>query len=184
MSERENKRIIGASLVVVAILLVVVAILINITNGDTTGDITVSGSSSVTGIKCIDTKVLHPVFADVQPISHTNTIVANFVSNKLSSIMYKYEGIYKSEEEASNAKVLAEADYNLILANEYGAKIDVFSHTFMTDGTKLLLTIADNTNEMTSKTSSYFLLDIQSNFPSTLEELQSAYESGGFSCVR
>ena len=183
MGEYEKKRIIGTSFLIIAFVLIAIAVIFNLTNGNTTGDITVSGSDKVTGIKCIDTKLAHPVFADVQPVSRTNTITANFTNNRLSSITYKYDGIYHSGDEASNARVLAEADYNLILANEYGVKIDIFSHLFMTDGEKMTLTITDDANKVTSKTAPYFLLDTRAGFPNTLKELQTAYEVKGFSCV-
>ena len=164
-------------------MLIVIVLIINLVSSNTTGEVTISGNASVVGVKCVDDKLAHPVFADVQPLSHTNAVTATFPRDKLSSITYKYDGIYRSKDEASNARVLAEADYNLILANEYDAKIDIFSHLFMTDDTKLTLTITDNANKVTSRTAPYLLLDTQTAFPKTLEELRAAYETKGFSCV-
>lgn len=183
MGKNRKKKVIWASLLISIVVSAIIALVVISLNGNTTGDITVSGSGTMMGLKCTDTTLIHPVFADIQPVSHTNTITVNFVGNDLSSIMYRYDGIYRSEEEAANARVLAEADYNLILANEYDTKIDVFSHSFMTDGEKMALTITDNADKVTPRTAPYFLLDTSTEFPRTLDELRSAYEAKGFSCV-
>lgn len=181
MKKIAKEKMAGLLFLVIALLLVIIAIANFIAS--TTGEITVNGSDSMAGLKCTDTKIRHPVFADVQPLSFTNTVTAVFHNDKLSSIMYRYDGVYQSESEASEARVLAEADYNLILANEYGAKNDIFTHTFMTNGTKLALTIADNANKTTSATAPYFLLNSLDSFPNTLETLQEVYEKRGFSCA-
>lgn len=182
MGENGKKRIIWVSLLILVVILVVIAVVVILLNGNTTGDVTVSSGGAIIGVKCTDTELMHPVFADVQPVSHTNTITANFVGNDLSSIMYRYDGAYRSEDEASHARVMAEADYNLILANEYDVKIDVFSHSFMTDDEKMALTITSDADKVTPRTAPYFLLDALTEFPKTLDELRTAYEAKGFFC--
>lgn len=183
MGKNGKKKAIWASLLILIVISAVIAVVVILLNGSTTGDVTVSSSGAIIGIKCTDTELTHPVFVDMQPVSHTNIITANFVGDDLSSIMYRYDGVYQSEDEASHARVLAEADYNLILANEYDAKIDVFSHSFMTDSEKMALTITGNADKVTSRTAPYFLLDALTEFPKTLDELRTAYDAKGFSCV-
>lgn len=183
MSRHGREKTIGGLFLMVSILLIVIIIAINVNNSNTTGDITVSGNEMVAGIKCIDTELQHPVFEDIRPIARVNTITATFINDNLSSIMYRYDGTYQSENEAKDAKVMAEADYNLILANEYGVKINIFTHTFMSDKEKVSLVVTDNSNKVTSRTAPYFLLDSSTEFPNTLEALQKAYEAKGFSCT-
>lgn len=182
MGKNGKKKAIWASLLILVVVSAVIAVVVILFNGSTTGDVMVSSSNIMTGVKCIDTELMHPVFADVQPVSHANTITANFVGGDLSSIMYRYDGVYQSEDEASHARVLAEADYNLILANDYGEKIDIFTHSFMADGAKISLTVSSNANKITSKTAPYFLLDRTDSFPKTLNGLKAAYEAKGLSC--
>lgn len=173
---------VGVLFCVVAVLILVVIIIMNITNGEKTGDITVSGSAKMVGLKCEDTVLKHPVFIDVKPISQKNKIMANFANDRLSTITYQYDGIYSSEEATERARVEAEADYNLILANNYGEQVDVFSHSFMSDGDKLSLTITAKADKVGSRTAPYFLLDNTDSFPKSLEVMREAYEAKGFSC--
>lgn len=182
MSKTEKKKLIGVLLVIAAVVMSVIVIMVNLATGSTTGDVTISGDGSMSGIKCTDVTLMHPAFADVQPVSHNNTITANFVDDTLSSIMYRYDGIYQSEEEAANARVLAEADYNLILANEYHVPIDIFTHSFMTDGVRISLTVSSGADKVTSSTAPYFLLEQTNSFPKTLDELKAAYGAKGMSC--
>lgn len=183
MGKTKNMKIIGGLLIIVAVVTVVIVLIVNLAKGSTTGDVTVKGGGTMTGLKCTDTILDHPVFRDVQPVLRTNMITANFVDDKLSMIMYRYDGTYQSEDEAVMAKVRAEADYNLILANDYGEKIDIFTHTFMGDGNVVALTISGDADKVSSRTASYFLLDSTSSFPKTLNGLQAAYKAKGFSCT-
>lgn len=183
MGKNGRKKVIWVPLLILVVVSAIIAVVVISLNGNTTGDITVSGSGTMMGLKCTDTTLIHPVFADIQPVSHTNTITANFANDALSSIMYHYDGVYRSEEEAANARVLAEADYNLILANEYHISKDMFTHTFMTDGEKMSLTITCNADKVASRTAPYFLLDTLTEFPKTLDGLRAAYEAKGFSCM-
>ena len=183
MNKKIDIKTVGTLLLIVIVVLVVVVVIMNMLNGESTGDITVSGGDSMVGLECIDAELTHPALREVQLESHTNTITANFVDDKLSSIMYRYVGTYQSEEEANRARVLAEADYNLILTNEYDVKIDVFSHNFMTNGNEMILAITGDADKVTSRTAPYFLLDALTEFPKTLDELRAAYETKGFSCV-
>lgn len=182
MGKAKKKKLTGVLLIIVAVAILMIVAIANLTNGSTTGDVIISGGGSMSGIKCTDTVLMHPVFADIQPVSHTNTVTANFVNNTLLSMTYHYDGAYWSEEEADNARVLAEADYNLILANEYHAPIDIFTHTFMTDGVKISLTVSGDADKITSKTAPYFLLDQTDDLPETLNELKMTYETKGLSC--
>ena len=173
---------VGVLFCIAAVLVLAVVLLINNMNGIKTGDITVSGDTEMVGLKCENVTLPHPVFTDVGPISWNNTITANFADDRLSTIMYRYDGTYSSEDEVGRARVFAEADYNLILTNEYGVKRDVFSHNFMSNGNTLSLTITGKADKVDSRTAPYFLLDVGSSFPKTLESMKEAYESKGFSC--
>lgn len=182
---KKNKTLImrvGVLFCIVAVLIVAAILLVNIMNGTKTGNVTVSGDAEMIGLKCEDATLPHPVFTDVRPVSWKNTITANFADDRLSTIMYRYDGTYDSEDMVSHARVFAEADYNLILANEYGQKIDVFSHNFISNGNVLSLTITGKADKVSSRTAPYFLLDAGSSFPKTLESVEKAYESKGFSC--
>ena len=173
---------VGVSFCIVVVLTLVVVLLVNNMNGVKTGDVIVSSDAEMIGLKCEDTTLLHPVFADVKPISWKNMITANFADDRLSTIMYRYDGIYASNEQVGHARVFAEADYNLILSNEYGQKIDVFSHNFLSNGDVLSLTITGKADKVDSRTAPYFLLDAGNSFPKTLESMKEAYGSRGFSC--
>ncbi len=179
---KQYKMWLGILLGFIVVVIVVVAIVMNAMNGKKTGDIEVSGSSKMVGLKCEEASLPHPVFADINPVSHTNSITANFANDRLSTIMYQYDGVYTSEEEAKHARVLAEADYNLILSNDYDQDIDIFSHNFMSDGNKLSLTITAKADKVSSRTAPYFLLDTTSSFPKTLESMKQAYEAKSFTC--
>lgn len=173
---------VGVLFCVLAIIILVSALIINMMTGGKTGDITISGNAKMVGLKCEDASLPHPVFGDIKPLSSKNTVTANFADERLSTIMYQYDGVYASEEQERHARVLAEADYNLILANDYGEKIDVFSHNFMSDGEKLSLTITAKSDKVSSRTAPYFLLDTTTSFPKTLDAMKKAYEGKGFSC--
>ena len=182
---KKNKTLlmrVGVSFCIVVVLTLVVVLLVNNMNGVKTGDVIVSGDAEMIGLKCEDTTLLHPVFADVEPISWKNTITANFADDRLSTITYQYDGTYSSEDEVERARVFAEADYNLILSNEYGQKINIFSHNFMSNGDVLSLTITGKADKVDSRTAPYFLLDAGNSFPKTLGSMKEAYESKGFSC--
>ncbi len=183
MGTTKNIKKIGGVLIVIAIVILLIVVILKLITGTTTGDMVFKGNEVVAGLKCTDTTLDHPVFVDVQPVSHANTITASFRGNTLSMIMYRYDGTYQSEDEAVYAKVKAEADYNLILADDYGVKIDIFTHTFMRDGNIVALTISGKADKATSKTAPYFLLESTKSFPKTLDGLQTAYEAKGFSCI-
>ncbi len=61
--------------------------------------------------------------------------------------------------------------------------MDIFSHSFMTEGTKLMLTIAGKADNMTLVTAPYFLLEQMSRFSKVWNGLRAAYEAKGFNCV-
>ena len=158
---------------------VIVAVMLN---GGSSNDITVDGGGSVVGLKCKDNKLTHPVLTRISPISFTNEILANFQDDKLLSIMYQYDGVYESEEKVNEAEAFAAADYNTILAKEYGQDIEVFSHVFAKDGNKLHLTINGKADKVNAGVAPYFMLEQNETFPKTLDKMKKRYEDAGFSC--
>ena len=129
-----------------------------------------------------DDKLVHPVLTHIRPASFVNEISANFQNDKLISIMYHYDGVYGSEAEVDEVEAFAAADYNTILAKDYGADIDIFSHVFAKDGNKLQLTINGRADKVDARTASYFMLERDDSFSKTLAYMREKYENAGFSC--
>lgn len=182
MSEKKNSNTIWIVVVVVIAVVGVAAAMVAVLNGGSSNDIVVSGEGEVVGLKCKDDKLTHPVLTHIRPASFTNEIVANFQDDKLKSIMYQYSGVYGSEKEVDEAEAFAAADYNTILAKEYGVDIDIFSHVFAKDGNELRLTINGRADKVNSKVAPYFMLEQSESFSKTLDAMRERYESAGFSC--
>lgn len=186
MSKESNKyRLwIGLGFILAATTLIVVAI-VNVMNGKTAGDMTISGEAKVNSITCRDDALRHPAFASKPAISYANTITASFRDNKLSSISLFSEGSYETEQMAEEAAAFAAADYNLTLVRKYGEKSDVFSNSFTVDGKKLqLVQTTRDISKINSNTIVYFLLDQGTNIARSLDELTKQYEAKGFSCEK
>lgn len=169
---------IAVIMIVFAIVIAIIAIL----NSGSSNSIVVSGEGKVIGLKCHDNKLRHIVLSHDYPTSFTNEILANFQDDKLTSIMYQYEGIYSSEKEVEEVEAFAAADYNKILVRKYGVDADIFSHVFVKNGNELRLTINGKANKIDSKVAPYFMLEQNNSFPKTLNAMRKAYENIGFSC--
>ncbi|MBR3322088.1 hypothetical protein IKG05_00365 [Candidatus Saccharibacteria bacterium] len=179
---KKKKNNIAWIVVLVAIIVSAVAVVAVMLNSGSSSDIVVSGEGEVVGLKCKDDKLTHIVLTHGHPTSFTNEIVANFQNDKLTSIMYQYDGVYGSEKEVEEAEAFAAADYNTILAKNYGVDTNIFSHVFVKDGNELRLTINGKADKVNSKVASYFMLEQSDSFPKTLTAMRKAYESVGFSC--
>lgn len=180
--DKRKKSSIAWMAIMVAIVVGVVAVVVAILNSGSSNDIVVSGEGEVIGLKCKDDKLTHVVLTHGRPTSFTNEILANFQNDKLVSIMYQYSGTYGSEKEVEEAEAFAAADYNTILAKDYGVDIDIFSHVFAKDGNELRLTINGKADKANSKVATYFMLEQNDSFPKALAEMRKRYESAGFSC--
>ena len=167
---------------IAAIVIGVVVVIVAVLNNGSSSDIVVSGEGEVVGLKCKDDKLVHPVLTRMSPVSLTNEVSANFQNDKLISIMYQYDGVYESEKEVDEAEAFAAADYNTILAKDYGENIDIFSHVFTKDGNKLRLAINARADKVNSKVAPYFMLEQGKSFPKTLDNMKKRYENVGFSC--
>lgn len=183
MDNKKEKRLSSAAyyFIVAAIILLLLALLIFIFGKWRSNDVEVSGGGKTIGLKCTDTKLLHPALRDRTPISHTNTIMANFTNNDLSAITLYYVGVYSSPSEAIQAEAYAQADYGLILAKEYNVGVD-FSHSFMINGEKVSMTITSENGSVDAVTAPYFLLEQGKSFPKNLSEMKQRYEERDFSC--
>lgn len=185
MDSKKKKRlnsIIYYFIAVVAIIILAFLLAI-IFGGSKSNNVEVSGGGKTTGLKCTDSEMLHPALQDYMPVSHTNTIMANFnEDNELSTITLYYVGDYASPEEAKQAEAYAQADYGLILAKEYGVNVDSFSHSFAIDNNKVNMTITAKSDNVTDKTAPYFLLERDKTFPKNLEGLKKRYEGINFTC--
>lgn len=181
MSKKKKNDVIWIIIAVVAVIGVIAGIAA-VLNSGSSSDIVVSGEGEVVGLKCRDDKLTHPVLTHIRPTSFTNEISANFQNDKLTSIMYQYNGVYGSETEADEAEAFAAADYNTILTKDYGVNNDIFSHVFAKDGNKLLLTINGRAEKVDSRVAPYFMLGRDDSFSKTLTYMREKYENAGFSC--
>lgn len=173
---------IGLLIIVVAII---AAILINGMRGESTGDVSISGGTTVDGLTCKNNTLEHPAFSEKPATSYANTITATFNDDKLSSISLLAEGKYESNTMAEGAKAFTEAGYNLTLTNKYGEKIDIFSANFTVNGAKLQLAqTTRDIGKINTKTVTYFLLDQGTSISKTLEGLKKQYENAGFTCEK
>ena len=166
----------------VAVMIAVVMIILAFLNDEKSNDITISGGGEAVSLKCENSTLTHPVLTDYKPLSFVNQITANFQDDKLTSIMYQYEGVYKSAEEVDEAEAFAAADYNIILAKDYGVDADIFSHVFMKDGNKLKLTINSRADKVSPQVAPYFMLGQNRAFPKSLDAMKKEYENNEFSC--
>lgn len=185
MNRKKEKRLgsIAYCLIVVAVGLLLLALLAPIFSRGESSDVEVSGGGKTIGLRCTDSDALHPALRDYNPVSHTNTIVANFAENgELSIITLYYVGDYGSSMEAERAEAYAQADYGLILAKEYGVNVEAFSHSFMIDGSNVSMTITAKDGNVNDKTAPYFLLEQGKSFPKGLDEMKKRYEGRDFSC--
>ncbi len=184
MNNKKEKRfsLIAAVFVVMAIVLALLILVVVFLSGGQSNDVKVSGGGKNVGLKCTDSEILHPALRDYTPISHTNTIMANFDEEGLSTITLYYVGAYGSPSEAKQAEAYAQADYGLILAKEYGVSTESFSHSFTIDGENVNLTITAKNGDVNDKTAPYFLLEQNRVFPKTLDGLKQRYEERNFSC--
>lgn len=181
MSKQKKSSILWI-MVLILVVAGIAAGVIAIVNSGSSNDIVVNGEGEVVGLKCKDDKLTHVVLTHIRPASFTNEVSANFQNDKLVSIMYQYSGTYGSAEEVNEAEAFAAADYNTILAKDYGVDIDIFSHVFAKDGDKLRLTINGKADKVNSKVAPYFMLEQSESFPKTLSAMKKRYENAGFSC--
>lgn len=181
MKGKRNDILAPILILAVTAVIITTIILVILYNGET-NNVIITGGSKVVGLKCENNTLVHPVLTDFTPETISNKITANFQNNKLDSITYRYEGIYGSAEEVKDAEAFAAADYNTILAKEYGEDIEIFSHVFFKDGEKLHLTITADSNRVSSKVAPYFLLDNNKTFPKQIDVMKTAYEEKNFSC--
>lgn len=175
---------IGVGLLAVVIAVAVVLI-VNGMKGKESGDVEITGGTTVEGLTCKDTTLAHPAFTTKPALSYKNTVTATFKDDKLSSISLIAEATYNSEAMAEEAVAFAKADYGLTLSNKYGEKSDVFSHSFSVEGTKLQLAqTTRDISEINSNIVTYFLLDQGTVISKTLSGLEKQYENKGFACEK
>ena len=182
MNEKKEKKLGPVVYFVIAVIAIVSLILFMIFNGGESNDVKISWEEKKIGLKCTNSKILHPALRDYTPVSHTNTIMANFIDDELSTITLYYVGDYGSPSKAKQAEAYAQADYGLILAKEYGVDVGSFSHSFMIDGSKVNLTITAENGDINDRTAPYFLLEQNKSFPKSLEGMKQRYEERNFSC--
>ncbi len=169
----------------VAVIVLAVVIVVNAMGGKSTGDVTISGGSTVEGLSCKNRTLIHPAFSSKPAISYSNKITAIFNDNKLSSISLLAEGIYETEKMAEEGKAFAEAAYNITLTDKLGEKIDVFSHSFSVNGERLQLAqTTRDIGKINTNTVMYFLLEQGTSISRSLSGLKSQYETAGFTCEK
>lgn len=180
--DKKKKNNIAWIAIAVAVVVGVAVVIAAILGSGSSNEIVVNGEGEVIGLKCRDDKLTHVVLTHGSPTSFTNEILANFQNDKLKSMMYQYEGAYGSEKEVEEVEAFAAADYNTILAKNYGVDINMFSHVFVKDGNELRLTINGGADKINSRVAPYFMLEQNDAFPKTLATMRKAYEDLGFSC--
>ena len=183
MDSKKRKRLssIAHYCIALAVILSLILLFIFLFSGRDPGDIEIFAGGKTIGLRCVDSEILHPALRDYAPVSHANTIMANFTDDELSSITLYYVGTYNSSLEAKQAEAYAQADYGLILAKEYGVNVGSFSHSFMIDGERVSMTITAKDGNIDDKTASYFLLEQNKSFPKSLDEVKRRYEERNFS---
>lgn len=145
-------------------------------------DIKLTSYTHNSGLKCENDSIVHPVLTDFSPQLFKNTISAVFSEDVLSSISFQYQGLYDSSETATSAKAFAAADYNTILAKEYGLNPNIFSHSSWVNEKTFSLTITAQGGDIPQKAAPYFLLDGSATFPTSKESMRNAYVNKGFLC--
>lgn len=181
-TKREKRFNLTVCFFVVAVIIVIILLLMIIFNGEKSEDVRITGGGKSTSLECTDSRRLHPALRDRTPISHTNTITATFSDDALSSITLYYVGTYNSSAEAEQAEAYAQADYGLIPAKEMHINVEPFSHSFMTNGDNVSMTITAKNSDIDDKTAPYFLLDQGKAFPRSRSSMKQRYEEKGFSC--
>ena len=175
---------IGIGLLLMAIIIIMI-IMVNAMNGKETGDVVISGETTINGLICKDKTLAHPAFSTKPAISYVNTITAIFRDDKLSSISLLSEAFYETEQLARGAEASAMADYNLTLNRKYNEDDDIFSRHFTVNGVKLQLAqTTRDISKINSNTVVYFLLDQGTNISRSFSELKKQYENKGFSCEK
>lgn len=175
----------GITIAVVAIAVVIAMLMANAMKGETTGDLVISGGTSVDGLICKDRKLEHPAFKSKPAITYLNTVTAIFRDNKLSSISLLVDASYESAVQAEDGMNFGKADYNLTLTNKYGEKADIFSANFTLNGAKLQLAqTTRDIDKINAKTVTYFLLDEGTSISKTFDGLKKQFESKGFTCEK
>ena len=177
---------IGVLLIFVAFAAAIIAaVVFIINNGSTTDELTISGLKNIGGIRCADDTQLSFLLGDYKPTTHKNTITAAFIDSQLSSITYAYEGTYNDEAEADHARDLIEANYNLTMSKEYGLDITDFTRNISVDKNTVHASItATDTKNLNSKTAPMFMLSNTQAFPSSLDDMETAYRNLGFLCTK
>lgn len=181
-SNKKSLKTVGIAAISFAVILLVVVGIIQLTKGTASGELVIKGDGKIVALKCIDNTLTHPTLTRVKPVSFSNTITANFNENVLSSIMYRYDGVYESESAADGARDTGGVDYDLIMTREYGEEPSIFSNTFSVNGAKMSATITAKSGKVSSRTAPMFFLDAQQPFPKNIENMKSAYEAKDFSC--
>lgn len=173
----------GMWLIAIAGVLFVAAItVIILSNSHIAEDVLVSGSTDVSGFKCVDTSQLNDFLKDYTPASHKNTITATFTNGDFSSMTYAYEGNYADNAEADHARDFAEAAYGTFLNSE-GLDITTFTKSFSVNENKFYASItATDVKNLQPRVAPIFMLSKAQNFPTTLEGMLTAYQNAGFSC--
>ena len=167
----------------ILLVFAVVAVFFLINSGNTTEELTIDGTESVSGIRCIDTANTNILLKDYSPVSYKNVITVSFTNERLASITYAYEGSYSSSAEADHARDFAESAYNSTMSKEYGLEITDFARNMSVNENTVYISITATDNKfLNSKTAPIFMLSSDQAFPSSLKEIETAYESAGFFC--
>lgn len=175
----------GVTTIVIAVVTLLVVLLVNGMQGETTGDTIITGGTEVDGLTCKNRTLEHPAFVSKPAVTYTNTLTAVFQDGKLSSISLLAEGSYESATMAEEAKAFAMADYNLTLTRKYSEKDDIFSSNFTVNGARLQLAqTTRDIGKINGNTVTYFLLDQGTSISKTLDGLKKQYENKGFTCEK
>lgn len=121
-------------------------------------------------------------FATTQEVTHSIKIL--FTEGKLNDVMYKYDGVYASKEEAENAEAWLHADYNEYLGAN-GVDRQSLSPTFSVNDNKLMISVYAEAKKINDVVARIFFLDTDAsnkvkNF--SLKDYKLLYETKGFAC--
>lgn len=182
IDKKKNNTVIWA-IGTILLVFAIVAVFFVINSGNTTGELTIDGTESVSGIRCVDAAKINFLLKDYSPVSHKNVITVSFTNERLASITYAYEGSYSSPAEASRARDFAESTYSSTMSKEYGLEITDFARNMSVNENNVYISITATDNKfLNSKTAPIFMLSSDQAFPSSLKEIETAYESVGFFC--
>ena len=183
--DKNNKSFKKIGLILAGITCIFLALVIAIfTAGiSSTNTVEIAGSKNIDGVRCINIEKMNYIFEEATPVSHKNTITAVFIDGGLSSLSLEYKGEYIDAIVADHARDLAEARYNLTMTEQYGLDIADYSRNISVSSNVVHATItATSDKNLNSKTASLFMLDNVHNFPNSLQDIKTAYESAGFTC--